>query len=86
MAKIHFLLRSGGLADIRVPVNKIGVGIGAEVWVALSPDESGIKIKPVRDSRPVRGRHSIEELVAGSSPDSFDGEVEWGDQQGKEIW
>jgi len=83
------LQRWGNSQGVRIPkplIEAIGVDIGTEVWITLSPDESGITITPAGDTRPVRGRHSIEELVAGSSPDAFDGEFDWGEPQGKEVW
>ena len=60
--------------------------IGAELTVELASDQSVITIKPARDTRPIRGRHKIEDLLAESSPDAFQGEEEWGSPQGKEVW
>jgi len=83
------LQRWGNSQGIRIPkplIDSIGLDIGEEIVVTLLPDQSGITVKPVQDTRPIRGRHRIEELIASSSPDSFDGELDWGKPQGKEVW
>ena len=83
------LQRWGNSQGIRIPkkyVDTLGMEIGAELTVELSSDQSEIKIKPVVDNRPIRGRHKIEDLLAESSPDAFEGEVDFGVPQGKEVW
>ena len=83
------LQRWGNSQGIRIPkkyVESLGMEIGAELTVELASDQSVITIKPVKDTRPIRGRHKIEDLLAESSPDAFQGEEEWGTQQGKEVW
>ena len=67
-------------------VKRIGVDIGSEVFISLSDDQSTITIVPVLDSRPVRGRHRIEDLIAASKPQSFDGKEMWTGAMGKEAW
>lgn len=83
------LQRWGNSQGIRIPkplVDSIGVEVGTEVWVRLSPDQSGITITPARENRSVRGRHNIDELIDSSSPKAFDGEFDWGEPHGKEVW
>ncbi len=83
------LQRWGNSQGVRIPkqfVERIGAVIGGEVLISLSDDQSAITIAPVLDSRPVRGRHRIEDLIAASQPDSFDGKELWTNSQGKEIW
>ena len=83
------LQRWGNSQGIRIPkrlLEKIGMKVGSELTLELAEDNSTILIKPTKDGRPIRGRHRIEDLVASSSPDAFEGEVDWGDAQGKEIW
>lgn len=83
------LQRWGNSQGVRIPkqlVERIGVDIGSEVLISLSHDQSTITIAPVQDSRPVRGRHRIEDLIAASQPDSFDGREFWTNSQGKEVW
>jgi len=83
------LQRWGNSQGIRIPkriVETLGMAIGSELVVELSADQSLITVIPARDSRPVRGRHRIEDLVASSAPDAFEGEYDWGEPQGKEVW
>ena len=79
----------GNSQGIRLPkgmVDALGIRVGAEMMVEVSQDRSSITLTPAIDTRPVRGRHRIEELIASSSPDAFDGELDWGSPQGKEAW
>ena len=83
------LQRWGNSQGVRIPkaiVDSIGVGVGTEVLVELSADRSRITITPASDSRPVRGRHRIENLIASSSPEAFKGEYDWGAPKGREVW
>lgn len=83
------LQRWGNSQGVRIPkvlVESLGMDIGAELSIEVSADRSRITLSPAKDSRPVRGRHRIEDLVASSSPDAFDGESDWGEAQGKEVW
>lgn len=83
------LQRWGNSQGVRIPkqfVERLGVDIGGEVLISLSEDQSKITITPVQDSRPVRGRYRIEDLIAASQPDSFNGKELWTNSQGKEAW
>jgi len=83
------LQRWGNSQGVRIPkaiVDSLGMEVGSELTIELSADRSQITITPTRDARPVRGRHRIEDLVASSSPEAFDGEYDWGEPQGKEVW
>ena len=83
------LQRWGNSQGVRIPkqlIDRLGVGIGSEVLISLSDDHTTITISPVQDSRPVRGRHRIEDLIAGSQPDSFDGKEVCANSKGKEVW
>ncbi|MCF6313483.1 MAG: AbrB/MazE/SpoVT family DNA-binding domain-containing protein [Verrucomicrobiales bacterium] len=83
------LKRWGNSQGIRIPkriVETLGMAIGSELVVELSADQSLITVIPTRDSRPVRGRHRIEDLVASSTPDAFESEYDWGEPQGREVW
>jgi hypothetical protein len=51
-------------------------------WIYFSQ----ITITPATESRPIRGRHRIEDLISESAPGAFSGEQEWGKAQGKEVW
>ena len=83
------LQRWGNSQGIRIPksiVQELGLEIGSEVMVEISRDHGRITVTPVSDSRPVRGRYRIEDLIASSSPSAFEGEYDWGGPQGKEVW
>ena len=64
----------------------MGMNIGASVIVEVSGDHSQITITPVLESRPIRGRYRIEDLIADSAPSAFAGEHHWSKAQGKEVW
>lgn len=34
----------------------------------------------------VRGQHQIEDLIASSSRDAFEGDSDWNIPEGKEVW
>ena len=83
------LQRWGNSQGVRLPkvlVDGLGVKVGALVEVELSADRTRITIMPTEESRAVRGRYRIEDLVAGSDPKAFRGEHDWGGAQGKEAW
>lgn len=83
------LQRWGNSQGVRLPkamIETLGITVGSPVILEVSGDHSGITIKPAKESRPVRGRHRIEDLIAGSSPDAFGREHDWGMAKGKEVW
>ena len=83
------LQRWGNSQGVRLPksiVESLGISVGASVIVEVSGDHSRITITPDAESRPVRGRHRIEDLIAESAPDAFASEHDWGSAQGKEVW
>jgi len=83
------LQRWGNSQGVRLPksiVESLGIAVGASVIVEISKDSSQITITPTTATRPVRGRHHIEDLISESSPKAFDGESNWGKAVGKEVW
>ena len=83
------LQRWGNSQGVRLPkslVESLGIAIGSSVIVEISGDGSQIMITPTAVSRPIRGRHRIEDLIAASSPKAFGGEDNWGKVVGKEVW
>jgi antitoxin MazE len=83
------LQRWGNSQGVRLPksiIESMGMNVGAPVIVEVSGDCSRITITPATESRPVRGRHRIEDLIAESAPNAFSGEHGWGKAHGKEIW
>jgi len=86
---ITTLQRWGNSQGIRIPktfLQTLGMEVGTELTLELADDNSTLIIKPAKDRRPVRGRHRIEDLVAASAPNAFEGEFDWGRPQGKEVW
>ena len=89
MAMRTTLQRWGNSQGVRLPksiIESMGMNVGAPVIVEVSGDGSRITITPATESRPVRGRHRIEDLIAESAPNAFSGEHDWGKAHGKEIW
>jgi len=83
------LQRWGNSQGIRIPkamIEMLGMDVGAPLIIEISDDRSHVTITPGCDTRPVRGRHRIEDLIASSSPGAFDGECDWGEPCGKEAW
>ena len=83
------LQRWGNSQGIRLPksiIESMGMHVGAPVIVEVSGDHSQITITPATESRPIRGRHRIEDLISESAPGAFSGEQDWGKAQGKEVW
>ncbi len=83
------LQRWGNSQGVRLPksiVESLGIAVGAAVIVEISEDRSQITITPMTESRPIRGRHRIEDLIAASAPQAFGVEDHWGRVAGKEVW
>ena len=83
------LQRWGNSQGVRLPksiVESLGMSVGEPVIVEVSGDHSQITITPATKTRPVRGRHRIEDLIAESSPNAFEGEHDWGGAHVKEVW
>ena len=83
------LQRWGNSQGVRLPksiVESLGMTVGSTVIVEVSEDHSRITLKPAKNDLQVRGRHRIEDLIAGSSPKAFSGEYDWGTTHGKEVW
>jgi antitoxin MazE len=83
------LQRWGNSQAVRLPkaiVETIGLDIGSPVLVEISKDKSRITITPTTESRPIRGRYRIEDLISKSSKNAFASECDWGAAQGKEVW
>ena len=83
------LQRWGNSQGVRIPkalIKPLGITLGSELELTVSPDEMPIVISTVKDSRPVRGRHRIADLIAASDPKAFEGESDWGAPQDKEVW
>jgi antitoxin MazE len=83
------LQKWGNSQGVRIPksiIDTLGINVGCEVKLEVSGDKSKITLSPTVDKRPVRGRHRIEDLLASSSADAFEGEIDRGSPQGQEAW
>ncbi len=83
------LQKWGNSQGIRLPksiVESLSLSLGAELAISLSDDERSITIEPLEDTRPVRGRHKLEDLLEGATAETFAGEIESGEPQGREVW
>lgn len=57
------------------------LGVGDEVDIS---GKDGILI--VTPAKKIRGKHSLEDLVARMPENYQTGEVDWGEPLGKEVW
>jgi len=83
------LQRWGNSQGIRIPkklVEAMGTEVGAPLRLELAEGGSKLVVSPTKKRRPVRGRHRIEDLVAKGNGEAFEGEVDWGESVGKEVW
>jgi antitoxin MazE len=71
----------GNSLAIRIPKNiaeQVNLKPGASIVIAII--DNNIVITPKRQ------QYSLEELLEGASPEDFDGEYDWGEPVGEEIW
>ena len=81
LAKIQKWGNSQGLRISKNLLVDAQLDVGDEVNISV---EEGILI--VAPAKRVRGRHSLEDLVA-RIPESYQpGEINWGEPVGKEVW
>ena len=71
----------GNSLAIRIPKN-IADKINLKEGTAISIDvnDNNIVITPTKP------KYSLEELLAGASSEDFDGEYDWGEPVGEEVW
>ena len=72
---------SQGLRLAKSVLQDARIGIGDEVDVIVR--DGTIVVTPARRKR---GRHRLEDLVAGIPADYRPAEVDWGKPRGKEVW
>ena len=83
--KVAFQKWGNSLA-LRVPkafADEIGASDGKAAEMTVSNGKLVIEI--VRARRRKR-RYTLDELVAGITPDNRHGEIDWGSAVGKEVW
>lgn len=71
----------GNSLAIRIPKNiadQINLKEGASISIDVT--DNNIVITPKRK------KYTLEELLAGSSSNDFDGEFDWGEPVGEELW
>lgn len=71
----------GNSLAIRIPKNiaeKIDLKEGTVISINVT--DSNIVITPKKP------KYTLEELLAGASTEDFDGEYDWGEPVGEEIW
>ncbi|MGK7895497.1 MAG: AbrB/MazE/SpoVT family DNA-binding domain-containing protein [Xenococcus sp. (in: cyanobacteria)] len=71
----------GNSLAIRIPKNiadKINLKEGTAISIDVSDNHIVITPKTTR--------YTLEELLAGASSEDFDGEYDWGEPVGEEIW
>jgi len=81
LAKIQKWGNSQGLRIAKNLLADVRLGVGDEVDISV---REGIMI--VAPAKRIRGRHSIEDLVAKIPEDYQPREVDWGKPAGKEVW
>lgn len=77
----------GNSLAVRLPrdfVQSLQLAEGSQVELVLAQD--GVLLRPVskRGRRP--GARSLDELLAGITPENLHAEVAWGEPQGREVW
>ncbi len=71
----------GNSLAIRIPKNiadKINLKEGTAISIDVS--DNNIVITPKKP------KYTLEELLSGASSEDFDGEYDWGEPVGEEIW
>lgn len=71
----------GNSLAIRIPKNIAEqVNLEPGTSIAIEVIDNNIVITPKRQ------KYTLEELLEGASPQDFDGEYDWGEPVGEEIW
>jgi antitoxin MazE len=71
----------GNSLGVRIPqpvANKLGFTAGTVVTMEVVDNKIVIS--------PVRKKYQLDELLAGITPESIEGEYDWGEPVGKEVW
>ncbi|MEL6579447.1 MAG: AbrB/MazE/SpoVT family DNA-binding domain-containing protein [Cyanobacteria bacterium J06621_12] len=71
----------GNSLAIRIPKNvaeKVNLQEGTAIFIAVN--DNSIVISPKTPE------YTLEELLAGASSEDFEGEYDWGETVGEEIW
>jgi antitoxin MazE len=71
----------GNSLGVRIPqpvANQLGFTAGTIVTMEVVDNKIVIS--------PVKKKYQLDELLAGITPESIDGEYDWGEPVGKEVW
>lgn len=88
MAMTTTLQKWGNSQGIRLPrpvIDQLHFSPGMELELIVSAEAGTLMISQAKPVRKVRGRHRIEDLVAGMPKSYRAREVPW-ESKGKEIW
>jgi antitoxin MazE len=78
---MSIIAKWGNSLAIRIPKNiadKVNLEAGSSICIDVTDNKIIIS--------PKRPKYTLEELLAGVSPEDFDGEYDWGEAVGEEIW
>ncbi len=78
---MSIIAKWGNSLAIRIPKNiadKVNLEEGSSISIDVIDNKIIISSK--------RLKYTLEELLAGVSPEDFDGEYDWGEAVGEEIW
>ncbi len=73
----------GNSLAIRIPKNiadKIKLKEGTAISIDVNENNNNIVITPQKP------KYTLEELLAGANSEDFEGEYDWGEPVGEEIW
>jgi antitoxin MazE len=77
----NIINRWGNSLGVRIPLpvaNELGLKIGTVVDVTIENGKAVIS--------PIKKKYTLDELLEGVTPDLIDGEYDWGQPVGHEIW
>jgi antitoxin MazE len=77
----NIINRWGNSLGVRIPLpiaTELGLKIGTVVDVTIEDGKAVIS--------PVKKKYTLDELLEGVTPDLIDGEYDWGEAVGNEVW
>lgn len=78
----YYVRKWGNSAAVRLPASALAaVGLKPDDPVDVREENGRIVIEPVRPKR-----MSLEDLLAGITPENLHEEIDFGPPQGKEVW
>jgi antitoxin MazE len=77
----NIINRWGNSLGVRIPLpiaTELGLKIGTVVDVTIEDGKAVIS--------PVKKKYTLDELLEGVTPDLINGEYDWGEAVGNEVW